>query len=85
MATDPLAIDLAHWRLDDKTFQEERKLKWPMIESLLGMDRRKKKAINTIKKYYFKAELPNWRQFENDGCRGCNIRPCCVFMATSVR
>lgn len=40
---DPLVVDIAHWRLEDKTFQAERKAKWPMIADLLSRDWRKKR------------------------------------------
>lgn len=59
---DPLVVDLSHWRLNDKFFQEERKAKWPMVEEILSVCCSKnKKAINIIKKYYLKGELPAWQ------------------------
>jgi hypothetical protein len=59
--SDPLIIDLTHWQLSDKEFQAKRKEQWPAIEDVLinGLFK-KKKAINVIKKYYFKGELPDW-------------------------
>ena len=39
---DPLVVDIAHWRLEDKTFQAERKAKWPMIAALLSYRRKKR-------------------------------------------
>jgi len=60
--SDPLVLDINHWRLNDKSFQEERKAKWPMIEEVLSICWSKnKKAINIIKKYYLKGELPDWQ------------------------
>ena len=76
---DPLVVDIAHWRLEDKTFQAERKAKWPMIAALLSY-RRKKKAINVIKKYYLKGELPDWYYLWGDGDDGDHFLDPVVFI-----
>lgn len=59
---DPLVVDVTHWQLDNKAFQEQRKANWPMVEEVFTTCINKnKKAINAIKKYYLKGELPNWQ------------------------
>lgn len=63
---DPLAIDMTHWRLEDKTFQSERKANWPIVEEILTICFHKtKKFINVVKKYYLKGELPDWVALNN--------------------
>jgi hypothetical protein len=58
---DPLQLDLSDWQLDSKEFQSKRKEQWPLIEGVLdNYFQKNKKAINVIKKYYLKGELPDW-------------------------
>lgn len=60
MNRDPLVIDQSYWRFDDKAWQQERKEKWPMIEAVLKHCQKNRKAINMVKRYYLKGELPDW-------------------------
>jgi hypothetical protein len=78
---DPLVVDLSHWKLSDKVFQEDRKEQWPAIEDVLinGLFK-KKRAINVIKKYYFKGELPDWAAL-NDSIPTDDVGESCLDIA----
>lgn len=59
-------IDTSYWRLDDKEWTAERKMKWIRIEKYYyyGGTGKSKKGMNIIKRYYLKGELPDFKSLK---------------------
>ncbi len=66
---DPLIIDTSFWRPGDKAWAQARKEKWPDIERSICIPKTKK-AMNIIKRYYLKGELPDWAAINKEWDHG---------------
>lgn len=58
------SIDTSYWLTKDKIWFDERKLQWPAIEKVVGLNR-KKTEVNVIKQYFLRGKMPKWEHYKN--------------------
>ncbi len=58
---DPLQVDSAHWRPQDKAWAKKRAAQWKEVERTLGREKTKK-GMNVVKQYFLKGKLPDWEK-----------------------
>src|SRR5690606_37421311 len=70
------------WKLGDKAWEDKRLAQWPVIEEIITTVRDKnKKAVNAIKRYFLKGDLPDWEKL-NAGCDSDDVRDRHLDLAT---
>lgn len=57
-------IDTSYWLTKDKAWMDERKTQWPVIEKVVGLNR-KKTEVNVIKQYFLRGKMPKWEKYRD--------------------